>query len=65
MRLDAACLERMKLIGVKNKARKLLNLAFFIDNVFTYNRVEFFNFHLFRHVFFVFGGGIEVACAFA
>jgi hypothetical protein len=43
----------------------LLDFAFFIHNVFTDHRIKFFDLHFFRHRFFVFGGGVKVACAFA
>jgi hypothetical protein len=40
----------------------LFDLCFFVDHVFANHRVEFFNFHFFRHGTLVLGGGIKMAC---
>ena len=43
--------------------KTLLDLAFFVSHMLTDHGIKFFDLHLFRHVLFVFGRGIEVAGA--
>ena len=52
--------------GQRQPARqgaRLLDLPFLVNHVFAYHRVEFHDFHLVRHVAFVFGGGVEMSGA--
>jgi hypothetical protein len=56
--------ERLNQVFLLN-AKQLLDFAFFIHNVLTDEWIKFLDFHFFRHRFLVFGGGVEVACAFA
>jgi hypothetical protein len=43
----------------------LFDFSFFIHDMLAHDRIKFFDFHLLRHVFLVFGGGVEMAGAFA
>jgi hypothetical protein len=43
----------------------LFDFSFFVNNVFAYNWIEFFDLHFFGHCPFVFGGGIEVSGSFS
>ena len=47
------------------EAKQLFDFAFFVHNVLTDDRIKFFDFHFFRLRFLVFGGGVEMAVAFA
>ena len=47
------------------EAKQLFDFAFFVHNVLTGYGIKFFDLHFFRHGFLVFGGGVEMAVAFA
>jgi hypothetical protein len=42
---------------------RLLDFGFFVHHMFTYHGIKFFDLHFFRHVTFVFRGGVKVTGA--
>jgi hypothetical protein len=42
------------------EGRNLLDFAFFIDDMLADYGIKLFDLHLFRHVFLVLGGGVEM-----
>jgi hypothetical protein len=51
-------------IAALGSGKYLFDFRFFVDNMSTDERIEFFDLHLFRHGFFILSGRIKMASAF-
>ncbi len=51
------------LLGINKKEERLLNLGFFVFNVFTHDWIELHQYQLFRLGTLVLGSGVKVASA--